>query len=561
MLSMDTTMSHPLSTGPLTRQRGFTLLEALIALLVVAFGLLAVAGFQITMSRNSDVAKQRSEAVRLGQQKLEELRSFETVSSDGTKYDYVNEVATGTDTLTPTGSNTAFTRAWAVTQDNGTTAAGAADPAKWVRVTVSWQDREATGAANQSITLRSVISRSDPIDLGTLATGPGGTKTRTPKGRNINIPYPAISLGGGKSGFLPPGASQFFVFDDVTGEVLGLCTNTALLTAGQVINFTDGSTTTSCVGRPSHLLSGYIRFYDVPNSGNTSDAISTSAETTLPLSMTIGNTASPNAPCYTQRQVVMRKSNPTSATIASSARIGNLVTVTATSNNGFNGLAVGNRIIVSGSSNAVFDGEFVIVTVTGNLLTYVTPGSGSASSTGGEVSLVQDIIVEEGSTSLVSLSQALLAAQGYSVSDRFIAYSCIVEHYSTGSGDAEIADSWWGRVLFTPDASWTFGTTSSNRKVCRFTGDYVADNIVSNTEHPLYYRAVNDALDNQNYLIIPGNDSCPTDVEINTATGDYINVNTLIHQSALDGTGGVVSSGSQWTTPEPADTTATIPMQ
>ena len=45
--------------------RGFTLLEALIALLVLSFGMLAIAGFQTTLSRNSDLAKQRTEALRL----------------------------------------------------------------------------------------------------------------------------------------------------------------------------------------------------------------------------------------------------------------------------------------------------------------------------------------------------------------------------------------------------------------------------------------------------------------------------------------------------------------
>ncbi|NJK42622.1 MAG: hypothetical protein HC937_02765 [Aquincola sp.] len=43
------------------RQSGFALLEALVAMLVMAFGMLAIASFQMNLSRSSDLAKQRAE--------------------------------------------------------------------------------------------------------------------------------------------------------------------------------------------------------------------------------------------------------------------------------------------------------------------------------------------------------------------------------------------------------------------------------------------------------------------------------------------------------------------
>jgi hypothetical protein len=91
--------------------------------------------------------------------------------------------------------------------------------------------------------------------------------------------------------------------------------------------------------------------------------------------------------------------------------------------------------------------------------------------------------------------------------------------------------------------------------VCRFTGDYVIDNAMSNTEHPLHYRGVTGALDNQNYLVIDGNQTCPTDSKIDPINSDYVNTHTLLHQAAAaSAASGVLSNSStQWaTTPEPA---------
>jgi len=64
---------------------------------------------------------------------------------------------------------------------------------------------------------------------------------------------------------------------------------------------------------------------------------------------------------------------------------------------------------------------------------------------------------------------------------------------------------------------------------------------VSNSEHPLYYRGVTGALDNQNYVVITGNRSCPTDSAASPATGKYTNVNTMVHQTDAAGGGGARS--------------------
>ena len=63
------------------KEAGFTLIETLVALVVMGFGVLSLAGMQLNLSRSGDVAKQRTEATRLAQEKVETLRSFTGISS------------------------------------------------------------------------------------------------------------------------------------------------------------------------------------------------------------------------------------------------------------------------------------------------------------------------------------------------------------------------------------------------------------------------------------------------------------------------------------------------
>ncbi len=57
------------------RQRGISLIEAVVALAVMAFGMLAFVGLQSSLRFNGDVAKQRAEAVRIAQEAIEQWRA------------------------------------------------------------------------------------------------------------------------------------------------------------------------------------------------------------------------------------------------------------------------------------------------------------------------------------------------------------------------------------------------------------------------------------------------------------------------------------------------------
>lgn len=218
--------------------RGFVLIEALVAMLVLSFGMLAVAGFQTTLSLNSDVAKQRTEATRLAQQKLEQLRTFDTLTTYATNM--ASSTAGTRETIT---TNTSFTRTWGITPANPV------DTGRAAFVTVAWTDR--AGVAQQ-VQLFSFVSATSPVLNGSLFFPlPDGTILRRPKGRNIDIPIPAISISGTGKSYVPWSGSTggFLIFSDTSGDIVQKCTATP--TAANL-------STDTCKTFDGYLLTGYI---------------------------------------------------------------------------------------------------------------------------------------------------------------------------------------------------------------------------------------------------------------------------------------------------------------
>jgi type IV pilus modification protein PilV len=56
--------------------RGFSLLEVLVAVVIVSVGLVALAALQLSLIRSSNTAKMQSTALSLAKQQIEQLRSF-----------------------------------------------------------------------------------------------------------------------------------------------------------------------------------------------------------------------------------------------------------------------------------------------------------------------------------------------------------------------------------------------------------------------------------------------------------------------------------------------------
>lgn len=232
-------MSH----RQITAQRGFSLLESMIALVIVAFGLLTLAGVSLKLSHSEDVARQRGEAARLAQQKVEELRSFTQIDSAPGVVAWA-DMANTSDTITGGAdyhANTSFTRSWQVLDTVN-------DPWRRVLVSISWADRVGGDAAPNTLSFATVISKTDPFDSGALGFPlPGNTTLKRPKNRNLNIPVPAVDLGGGKS--VVQLTSNFaVVFSNDSGYVV--------LTCPFIVN--TSADLANCTSTNAYIIAGYI---------------------------------------------------------------------------------------------------------------------------------------------------------------------------------------------------------------------------------------------------------------------------------------------------------------
>ena len=74
---------HGVKLCPIARQRGVSLLEVLIAVLVLSVGLLGIAGLQTANLRNSQSAQQRTIAVVLATSMAERIRSNVVIARAG----------------------------------------------------------------------------------------------------------------------------------------------------------------------------------------------------------------------------------------------------------------------------------------------------------------------------------------------------------------------------------------------------------------------------------------------------------------------------------------------
>ena len=116
------------------KSRGFTLLEILVAIVILSISLLALAGIMSTTSRNTAMGGHLTEAATFAQDKLEQLRVTPWAS-----------ITSGVDVTAPGATGISYTRRWNVVQ-NGTF--------RSVTINMNWNER----GVNHSFNLVSGIS-------------------------------------------------------------------------------------------------------------------------------------------------------------------------------------------------------------------------------------------------------------------------------------------------------------------------------------------------------------------------------------------------------------------
>lgn len=281
------------------RQKGASLIEALVAVLVMAFGMMAVAGIQGRLRYSGDAAKQRAEATRIATDEMERLRGYVSLTREA-------ETPEGTLAFDEIADAERFIDATSARYKLQRRVETLADGSLDIHLAISWEDRvrsfgdedEEASRKPFSMNWRTAVTRSDPRLALVAYTAPEfGVGQRRSQDRHPAIPPAAKTLKDDRSAFKPvPGGSTALVFNNVSGMVTQLCTGvpgatpTADLTEGDLL---------SCSSYPlgAYLLSGHVVFSlgPLPDPGSANDPV-------LPLGVEIelSSAVHPSSPvCFT----------------------------------------------------------------------------------------------------------------------------------------------------------------------------------------------------------------------------------------------------------------------
>ena len=236
---------------PYHRARGITLIEALIAFLALSLGLLALARLQPELSRHAELARQRSEALRIAQEDIERQRAYAVVGAASGARSYDAIAAAQRDVDAEGGAAHASTAYRLTRTVDATTQAGA----KALHVVVDWTARD---GATQQLSLDTLVAGIDPGLAGSLTLASRGVDVRGAFARSVDIPLAARDLGDGRSVLKPVvGGVAAIVFDNRSGAVVATCDAVAAAARTDDLTIADLGTCTRVDGM---LLRGEIRF-------------------------------------------------------------------------------------------------------------------------------------------------------------------------------------------------------------------------------------------------------------------------------------------------------------
>jgi Tfp pilus assembly protein PilV len=172
--------------GSLSAQRGFSLTEALLAFLVASFAILALVRANSAVVASAADGKVQTEALRLAEQKVEQLRNIDTLAA----YQALASSATAENLI---GTNTNFSRTWTVTKVSSSGSPAYAD----VTVDVTWQDSDGIG---RTATLRSRIAETRPEKTGQWYVAAAAIPPTSGEPLADNADEPQTGGGGGQGG-------------------------------------------------------------------------------------------------------------------------------------------------------------------------------------------------------------------------------------------------------------------------------------------------------------------------------------------------------------------------
>jgi Tfp pilus assembly protein PilV len=271
--------------------RGSSLVEVLVALLVLTLGLAALIRAQSWLWLASDLTRQRAEATRLTQDDLEQLRAYDHIdvsaAAGATGLAWAAIGAQAPLELTGTNRNAVFRLERSVTELP-------ALKLKAVRSSVRWADRQ--GQAQQ-LSLATLIASIDPALVGALTLAPhssASTGQLAPQGRDGRIPRAARDLGDGRSAFKPRAdLSLTWVFDNLTGQVKQRCDSTAGIDNPQLSAASLGN----CRAISGQLIAGQVRFATDTATPGVADAENPhSLALDLDMRLSLTSTGHPNPP-------------------------------------------------------------------------------------------------------------------------------------------------------------------------------------------------------------------------------------------------------------------------
>lgn len=477
------------------RERGVSLVEALVAMAIMAFGMLAVVGVQSTLRFNSDIAKQRAEATRLAEQVVEVARGFNRVGSGGgTDAEY--DALASLDPVTVSGPefNTTYSVRRTVTPDP---MPGIRRPSIAVLGEVWWTDRQ---GLEQRVTVRDVVSRVDPVLSGMVIS----TKSLTPigrrDGRHPTIPPRAHDLGDGTSIFKPnEGGTAAWIFNNSTGVITHICVVSMADTSS---SFVAAPETCTALNFGGQLLAGQIRF-------NLRDIAKDLGD---------GTSAMKPVPTDTVAWVI---DHATSKIVKNCTAIG---TGTPTSSLTDTLVAACPAVNVPVFPFAVTDVAYVLTALDSENPRWPVLPVEVRMNAGGVLPTGQPWTCFSSSATLLKTAIATTPVQ------LSVEYFCVItrtDNTTAWSGRSELRPVAFSTI---PPSStkWVIGNAAYDYKVCRYTQSSLP--VTTNADHPLDYTGVVGNLINQNFLVISALKACPADGAANPATGDMVNSNTLQHQ-------------------------------